>query len=210
MREKEPDLDITFRFDYYGIPAPHPQRLIDIIISNGFTFYFKDYVRDWDTLHGFISLGVSDMMIVEELGFDLIKVSGVAWEHDIQIRVMPNVAQSSWNQTPALKKFFIRPEDVDIYESYVDVFEFFGQKDKQDTYYRIYEIDKKWFGDLSEVIISFDEHLDSRYLLPSFANRRASCGKRCLKGYPCQICEANADLAKVLEENNLLIKTLES
>ena len=34
-------------------------------------FFFMDFVRSWDMFHGFIKLGVSDLYIVEELGFEL-------------------------------------------------------------------------------------------------------------------------------------------
>jgi hypothetical protein len=68
-------------------------------------FYFNIYVKDWDTLHGLINEGVSDIFIVEEMGFQLVDAAAIAHEAKVQIRIFPNVAQSSWGPAPALKKF---------------------------------------------------------------------------------------------------------
>jgi hypothetical protein len=128
---------------------------------------------------------------------------------NIEVRCFPNVAQSHWSDTSALKKFFIRPEDTIWYEKYVDVYEFFGKPETIATYYKIYAIDKKWFGKLNEVILSFDGELDSRFLLPSFAERRIGCGKRCLKGRGCRICEATEQLSAQLEKDGLMFTDFE-
>jgi hypothetical protein len=85
--------------------------------------------------------------------------------------------------------------------------EFFGKEDSIETYYKIYAIDKKWMGKLSEVILSFDnDTLDSRFILPQFAEYRIKCGKRCQKCKSCRICEAIEHLAATLEDKNIMIK----
>lgn len=172
-------------------------------------FFFETFVKDWDTLRGYIKLQPSDIYIVELLGFEIVAVADLLHSAGIRVRCFPNVAQSSWRKTPALTKFFIRPEDVYIYEHYIDVFEFFGKEESIETYYKIYAIDKKWFGKLNEVILDFDDgEIDSRFILPEFGARRLNCGKRCLKGKTCQICKAVKELAGVLESHNLMIKTI--
>ena len=173
-------------------------------------FFFSSFIRDWDSLLGIIELHPSDVYIVENLGFELSSIADILHSANIRIRVFPNIAQSSWTKTEALKKFFIRPEDVYVYESYVDVMEFIGKEDAISTYYKIYAIDKKWFGKLNEVIIDFnDNEIDSRFILPQFAVRRLNCGKRCYKGRPCRTCNAIEELATVLENHNLMIKDFE-
>ena len=56
----------------------------------------------------------------KDLGFELPLVRAFCNEHGVRIRCFANVAQSRWEGTPIFKKFFIRPEDVDIYEDYVE------------------------------------------------------------------------------------------
>ena len=52
---------------------------------------------------GYISLGVSDIYIGEDLGFELDKVSKIAKEHNIQIRTFPNIVQTQWKYASSLK-----------------------------------------------------------------------------------------------------------
>lgn len=172
-------------------------------------YFFYGLVSSWDALYGYMQYNPSDIYIVEALGFELDKVAEILHGRNIRIRVFANVAQSSWKWMPALKKFFIRPEDISVYESYVDVIEFFGKRESLETLYRIYAIDKKWFGPLKELITDFDSDLDSRYIVPMFAERRVRCGRRCLKGRPCHVCEAIETLSKTLEDKKLILKVKE-
>ena len=169
--------------------------------------FFSTLVHSWDVLTGLADMGVSDIYIVEELGFELASAAAVLHERGIQIRCYPNVAQSAHPDVPDIKKFFIRPEDVELYEQYVDVFEFYG--DNNNLYYKIYAKDKKWFGDLSEIIFHFDKNLDSRCVVPQFAEVRSRCGKKCMKGSPCRICEKVDRLAGTMQENGLYFKKIQ-
>ena len=51
-----------------------------------------------------------------------------------------------------------------------------------------------------------DEYgFDSRYIIPRFAETRIKCGKKCLKGGKCQICERIMQLANSLKKANLIV-----
>ena len=172
-----------------------------------FNFFFDVMINDWDILIALLKYGVTDVYIVENLGFELNKVAEIATQYNVQIRVYPNIAQSSAQVTPALKKFFIRPEDLDIYSKYIDVIEFYQVDNQLDTYYKIYAIDKKWFGKLNEIIKDFDTDIDNRYIIPKFAENRIKCGKKCFKGSPCSRCENIEKLADTLEQSKMIIWT---
>lgn len=116
------------------------------------------------------------------------------------------MAQSSFSETVALKKFFIRPEDTDIYSQYIDIFEFYNVDEKLDTYYKIYAIDKKWFGQLNEIIIDFNSDIDNKYIVPRFLEMRYKCGKKCFKGGHCRRCEVIEELSSSLEQSELVVK----
>ena len=203
-----PEINFTLKLKRGGTVV---SKIHDITKATGVNipFFFETIVTDWDTLHGYINMHPTDIYVAEALCFELVSVATILHENNIKVRAFANVGQSAWRRTPALKKFFIRPEDVEIYEPYIDVLEFFGKENSIETYYKIYAIEKKWFGKLNEVILDLDTDIDSRFLLPSFAERRVNCGKHCLKGRPCQICEVTEQLSATLEKNNLMIKILE-
>lgn len=183
------------------------ERLKEYEIS----FFFDELISDWDMLNGILDFGVTDVYIVENLCFELDAVAAKVHSYNTKIRVFPNVAQSSWKDTPALKKFFIRPEDIDAYEDYVDVIEFWdGDYDNQRhmalVFQRVYIENKKWFGKLNEIIYGLDCDLDSRFVIPRFAEARIKCGKKCQKGGKCNICGAIDDLSKTLEKAEIMVK----
>lgn len=170
-------------------------------------FFFDELVDDWDTFIGLLQYGVSDVYIVENLGFELDKVAAAAQNYNVQIRAYPNVAQSKFTDIKPLKKFFVRPEDVDVYDKYIDIFEFFDVDKKLDTYYEIYAIDKKWFGQLNEIIVDFDSDIDNKYIIPKFAEKRVKCNKQCLKGSNCNRCDEIEKLAGTFEKSGLIVST---
>lgn len=172
-------------------------------------YFFNYYVNNWDTFIGLVYKGITDIYIVESLGFELDKIAEIAHKENVSIRVFPNVAQSEWKSINSLKKFFIRPEDVSAYEPYVDVMEFYGEDSKSDIYYKIYAIDKKWFGKLNEIIISFNSDIDSKCMLPRFAEKRIRCGKSCFKGGKCEMCNRIYELSKTFEKSGFIIRMKE-
>ena len=174
-------------------------------IKYEFNFFFDELISDWDTFIGLLNYGVTDVYIVENLGFELDKVAEMAASHNVQVRVYPNVAQSKWGSTPAFKKFFIRPEDIDTYNKYIDIIEFYDGDKQLDTYYEIYAIDKEWFGKLNEIIKDFNLDIDNRYIIPRFAQRRMTCSKKCLKGSICTRCDEIEKLANTLKESDLIV-----
>ena len=202
-----------------NIAQEHPElnfkvefmNIIDNIQDYNFNFkyFFNIYVDNWDTLIGLINLGVSDVYIINELGFELNKIAEIAHKNNIKIRCFANIAQSSWKKSDPIKKFFIRPEDIQVYERYIDIIYFIGKIEKINIYYKIYKYDKKWYGNLNEIIAELDEEdkydFDSRYIIPRFAETRIKCGKKCLKGGKCQICERVMQLANSLKKANLIV-----
>ena len=173
-------------------------------------FFYSTFVDKWDVLMSFLSVGVSDVYIVNELGFDLKDVSKVCKEHGVQVRVFPNVAQlsSQVGKMNKLKSFFIRPDDIEHYEPYVDVCEFFGPLDRQSVLYEIY-LGEKWMGDLEELIIGLNMSIQNNTLVPAFGIERISCKKDCYKG-KCIICDKCLSVANSLKEANVVIRKVKS
>lgn len=169
-------------------------------------YFFSLFANNIDIFYLLINNGVSDVFVTEALGFELDKLSKVAKEKNIQIRVFPNMAQAIDEDIPDLKKFFIRPEDLQDYENFIDVCEFFYEDARCLNYFHIYKEKQEWFGDLSEIISGLNIKLDSRYILPKFGELRSRCGKKCFKGEPCHICDLIAESAQTLEEAGIGIE----
>lgn len=177
------------------------------LYEENISFFFEEFVDTWDKLVSLVKLNVSDVYIVSDLGFDLQDVSTFCKKHKVNIRVFPNIAQvsSKINNLDKIKSFFIRPEDMSIYEQYVDICEFFGDLDRQSVLYEIYT-KQSWLGNLNDLILNLKMSLYSKTVVPMFAEARVNCKKRCIKGKKCSLCDRVLETAKLLEENNIIIK----
>lgn len=205
QQEKKGIYNIVIRLPYFN------RELVDAEIEKypDAKFYFSFMCADWDTFLVMKKYKVTDIYIGEGLGFELDKVSPAAHEAGMQVRAFPNIAQASWSDTLDLQKFWIRPEDTILYEEYIDIYEFaYDNYEQQKVYYDIYFNDKKWFGDLKEIIFGLKDSLDSTCLLPRFAEKRIRCGRSCMKGGSCQMCKVIVELAKTLGEKDLIIEIL--
>ena len=97
-------------------------------------YYFYDAAYSWEDFKYFLSQGVSEIIVSGDLAFDLERVRSIADENDIALRAYVNVVQSRHPLSESdlgFKRFFIRPEDMDYYSNFIDVYEFYGQPNKQ-------------------------------------------------------------------------------
>lgn len=184
------------------------QELFNKLKENNIPVFINTYINSWDMLTTYLQLGVSDIYIVNEMGFDLKAIKSVAG--DTNIRVFPHIAQSSSEAFTDIKAFFIRPEDIDLYSAVVDVCEFIDVEKTVDTYYQIYAEKKKWFGRLNEIILGLKSDLDSRYIVPAFGRQRIKCSKKCLKGGRCATCDRVEQLSHTLADRNLIVMRKEN
>ena len=169
-------------------------------------YFFMNLVSTIDQLNGFIKYHPTDMYICEELGFSLDKVSKLLHDNNIKVRVFPNICQSSFSETPSIKTFFIRPDDIPIYDLFVDVYELISDQERQKVLYKIYK-EERWFGKIKEIIPTFDGELDSKYLLNTFGQIRCKCGKRCMyKPESCSICDRFIEVADTFKDNKIVIR----
>lgn len=186
---------LKISYEYQG-------NIVPILAEENIPYFFDKVVSNLDELNYILRLCPSAIYVGNELGFSIEKVSKICKNRKIEIRVYPNVAQSMCPKDPEnFKKFFIRPEDVNLYEQYVDYFEFFGTIDRQPVLYEIYN-DEKWFGDLDNLIIGLEKTIYSPQIVPYFGIRRLNCGKRCVYE-ECDFCDTIAGIADTLKEKGL-------
>lgn len=166
-------------------------------------FYFDRLVKDWESLVGLKDLGVSDVYISGALGFDLIRVREWADKYNINIRAFPNWAQSTWGMTPAFRRFFIRPEDVEYCEGLIDVLEFYDSN-AEATLYEIYQ-SGEWNNLIHHIIRDFDIEFYNNLLAPVRWST-VDCRQKCLVDGKCNICEKLFSLGETLAEKGFSIK----
>ena len=202
LREKYPDIQIVICLPSYN------KKLEQFLHEHQLPHYYNEFVTDWDKFNGFLSLDVTDIFVAENLVFSAKILSSRAKKNGKSLRCFCNVCQSSWDKTPSIKTFFIRPEDINLYEGIIDTFEFFTDSDaKINTLYEIYTKDKKWFGKLNQIITGYEGEEDSRFIVPRFGETRLNCEKRCVKavGPTCKICDRIIELSETLKEKEIII-----
>lgn len=176
-------------------------------------YYFNTLVDDWDTLIGSAQMGVSDVLVVNSLGFSLGKVRA-AIGPDINIRVYPNIAQSKFAQN-RFPQFYIRPEGLMLYDDAIDVIEIYQlpydnpeyTRTDPDTLFEIYMQDGKWFGELKELILHLNENIYSPSLPVEFDTYRINCDKKCThheSRRKCTLCQRFITLSNTMKDNELI------
>ena len=152
---------------------------------------------NWERFNYLVKEGVSDINLSGPLAFETWNVHRVliSFNANIQIRVTPNKVVNLEKDTDPLVGFYIRPEDMPLYEDVVDVIEFEGLE-HQDTFYSIYAEQQMFIGNLNQCIYGFNKPIDNKGLVSLFGERRKTCGRECLKGGRCHRCYDLADLAK--------------
>jgi hypothetical protein len=197
---KEEDLkNFELIKDYNFVIKLHFDRKIAADLKiRGIPFYFTEGCGDWDAVHSFIKLGVSDILIINELGFSIKQVAEFAHSKGINVRVYPNIALASYNETSEVCRFFILPHNIKDYEPYVDICEIYGDLELVDSLYDIYAIQKNWGSLINFIIMNFNRKILTNFLPTNFIKRRLDCEKKCLKGGRCHACETYAGLAEEL------------
>lgn len=183
---------------FLAILTSNKDEYIEKYKEKNIPFFFIDRVDSLDVMNYFIDCGVSDIYIVNELGFYLGDIAPYIHEKNVIIRVFPNVAQSIIEETPVISKFFIRPDDIYLYEDLIDVFEFFGSLNRQSVLMEIYK-EETWSDILDLIIIGLNLDLDNRLFNPYFGEARVNCRKRCTFG-KCNICKRSFTLGETLRD----------
>lgn len=184
--------------------APFDAELQECINNLTLPFFTGHAIVNFDQLNYALNHGVSDVYLCEDICFDLVRAKRLCSLFEVNIRTFPNITQCSVKETPAVKQFFIRPEDLMDYDDVIDTIEFWGPENRQEVLYRIYQRGS-WFGDLNDIILGEELNIDSRRVVPhAFGNTRKMCGRRCMKGEVCTLCNKIVDLSKTLEQQNIL------
>lgn len=209
-QERDPDLILAFRQKYptcnlvMRLPS-YSSQIQTLLIQKGLPHYYYIFANKWDIFNGLLETSATDIYVTEDLCFSMDIIKQKAQEKNKRLRTFCNVCQTSWFETNSLRTFFIRPEDVNLYNKYIDVIEFFDAVDNKDSLnilYDSYDRGLRWAGPLKEIIIGFKGDTDSYYLIPYFGEKRLNCNKRCNVAN-CNFCIEVASLANTLKQNQI-------
>jgi len=182
------------------------EEWIQYMKDAGIPFMFSDFARTRAEIDCMCKAGAAEVYVVEDLGFALKELQFYRKKYNVKFRVFPDIAQYPKGMSkyvPAILKFFIRPEDTDLYEEYVDTFEIFRNDDRASVVLSIYK-QKQWLGNLNMLIIGFKDELDNTTIAPHFGQIRLNCNKMCLED-KCFICPEITKLAEGFKKANLEI-----
>ena len=161
----------------------------------GMLFYYGFPISTFQELRFWIDYGVCYVLLGAPLFFRLPDVKKMC---PVPIRAIPNVAyMGDLPYDNGLHGTYIRPEDVELYEPYISVFEFEDcDNQKEQGLYRIYAEEHEWPGDLSDIITNFKYQGLNRIVYHEFAEKRLNCRQRCEENVnSCHWCQTLMDLA---------------
>ena len=177
--------------------------------SRGYNFYYLAAVRTFQELNELRDFGVCRIRLGAPLFFQMDIVRKV---YSGPIYAIANMASndSIFEHSNGVTGLWIRPEDVSIYEPYIDLIEFIGDQKQEQALYRIYAEQHTWPGELSMVVQDLNYSCTNRMIPPSLAETRLNCGQRCQEGGACRICYRMFDLADPEKIRNYLEAMKES
>lgn len=159
------------------------------IIKLGCPAYLKYPVTDWETYNNLRDMGVSDIIIDGPLGF-----CGHVIRRDVErprIRVFPTGSPNAAIASPtnSIKSFYIRPEDLDAYDFFVNVIEFKAPTvEQEDAQFSIYKRGSFMYN-INELIPQIKVEVLNPTLSEDFGKHRVSCQQVCMiPGYSCHLC----------------------
>lgn len=166
----------------------------------------KEISTYWE-LSGLEELGAEYAYVGIPLFFDL---DGTL-NFSIKLRVIPTMAYSDFLPHPdGICGKWIRPEDLDVYEDYIETIEF-EQCDvkREETLFKVYANDKKWSTRLDILIKDLGSPAVNRMIPPELAEARINCKQHCMKDDKCHLCQNllkfadPALISSIIEKDNI-------
>ena len=170
--------------------------------KNGIKFYWTFPIFTWYELKSIIELNPCYIMLNAPLSFNLEKIKTVT---NIPIRLCPNLAYDPYiPRQNGIYGSWIRPEDIGIYETYVDTFEFIvDELGKEATLLHIYKDNGCWPGNLNLLFTNFHVNVDNRAIPKEIGQYRANCGQRCMDPIStCHFCETAVKFSNAIREKH--------
>lgn len=198
--------------------AVHPQLYVVTDYSSGeykklkemgIKFYFSPNlpIDSFRLLEYIVSLGATDVYIMDDLCYSLEKVRRFCNQHNVRARLVLNRIPSMREDAviDVRSPWFI-PETVDELAKYIDVVEFDENLSKARlmTLYKIWFEKKEWRENLKAILPQLEIDIFNQSMIPDFTIYKMNCGYRCAYGSACKKCDQFKEMA-----DNLYAKHIE-
>lgn len=149
--------------------------------------YIKFPISDWESFQGLKDLGVSDIYIDGAIGFQIAPLA--RGKQELKIRSTPTISPNASLCPPSANHFFIRPEDVQLYESAIDILDLRqASLEKENGLFSIYQRGTFSFN-IDNLIENVPAGVNNTGLT-DFALKRLDCGQKCkIPGNHCKWCD---------------------
>ena len=156
-------------------------------------FYWNFPISTFYDLQAIKNLGAEYAIIDAPLFFNIKEAANIG----VKLRVVPNISYYAFiPRDNGVCGSWIRPEDLVLYEPYIETIEFEDcDIKKEQALYRIYIEQKKWPGDLGMIITNLNYPGVNRMIPSELTERRLQCGQKCQSSSSCQLCYRYLDLA---------------
>ena len=161
--------------------------------DNDINVYYRFPITTFQELEDVKRAGVCSVILGAPLFFRMDSVA----KFEIPVRAIANVAhpEGSFTMLDGPTGTWIRPEDVEVYEQYIDTIEFMAVQKEEQALYRIYAEQHKWPGELNMVVKDLNHSATNRMIPPTLVESRLNCGQRCKETGRCHLCQRVLDLA---------------
>ena len=162
----------------------------------GIKFYSGYPVESDFELQGWINVEASYVRLGMPLFFEMDRLKE-QYGDKIKFRTVPNVAYiDGLLHSDGINGQWIRPEDMLLYDQYIDVFEFESVDKKQEqALYERYIEKQEWPGSLRTIISNFRAEGNNPMIPSEVIKARLNCGQKCVRGSNCRICYRAVSLA---------------
>lgn len=170
-------------------------------LESHYNVYMHFPITDWETFSNLRDARVTDIYIDGPLCFqcDAIK----AGKKNVNIRVSPTISFNNvFNfESRHPENFFIRPEDLHLYEDTIDIIDFsVGSVETEKTLFDIYK--RGYFNfDIGQLILGLPIGIKNVAFKEHFAEQRLNCGQKCLNPShaSCHFCSRYFNLINKMQ-----------
>lgn len=164
----------------------------------------------WELEYMVEKIGVDSVYIVDDLCYNLEKVSEYCHKHGVRLRVILNRCPTKIVHDDK-RLMFYRPQDMEYLERFYDIAEFecgegingFNKQLCLVLYKRFFE-KRDWYGNIQELNPSLPFEAYNRQLPIPYVRRRSTCGLRCLRdGAGCTYCDTVYGLMQNMVESGI-------
>ena len=129
-------------------------------------YFYGIPVNNFYDFRALVEYGCTDVKIVPPLTHMLDKLENF----EVTIRMCPNIAYYAHiPREDGVVGGWVRPEDVEYYEEYIDVFEFEDcDQRKEQALYRTYAEQKSWPASINKLITNLNFEAANKLILPEF------------------------------------------